>query len=275
MSGSLLVLGLDATTALGSRLGEATPVAAPAGLERAIGDSTGPVGIIVGGAGDTVALTRAAVATGRPVLVEAVGRIDAAGVTELAGSQVYAGLRRRFESDVRWARGRVAAGGAGLTWAIHAEALASRAPDATTEALDLLDAATALAGCAPLSATRFDRARGVPATWVLTLDHCATGQLVVRLADTRSRRAGGPELAAIRLLASHGLVAADLDGPIQRTFGRRGSSIDHVGADGAGRLLAAFKGVVEGTGGPAPVALGSLADLLRVLDGPTRRTRTA
>lgn len=275
MSATLLVLGHDPTTALGSRLGDAVAVEDEGALERAVATTTGPVGIVVGAAGDTLTLARAAVARGVPVLVEPVGRIGADALADLGQApHAYAGLRRRFESDARWARGRMAAGGAGLTWAVHAEALASRAPDPLTEALDLLDAATLLTSCALLGARRFDRGRGAPATWVLTLDHAATGQLVVRMADRRSRGGAQPELAAIRALASHGLVAADLDGPVQRTFGRRGPASEHVGADGADRLLDAFRDVVAGTGGSGLVTLGAVAATRRLLDGPTRRTTT-
>jgi len=273
MSASLLVLGRDPSTALGSRLEGATPVGAVDDLDRAMRAATGPVGIVVGAAGDTLALTRAALDRGVPVLVEPVGRLPAGAIAELAASdRAYAGLRRRFESDVRWARGRVAAGGVGLTWAVHAESLASRAADHMTEALDLLDAATLLAGCAPVAVARFAGGRGAPATWVLTLEHAATGQLVVRMAHRRARRAGAPELASIRLLASHGLVAADLDGPLQRTHGRMGPTSEHVGADGADRVLAAFRGVVDGATGPKPVTFAAVAGIRGMLDGSIGRT---
>ncbi|MBX3029002.1 MAG: hypothetical protein KF809_02465 [Chloroflexi bacterium] len=168
----------------------------------------------------------------------------------------------------------VAAGGIGLAWGVHAEALASRAPDPLTEALDLLDACTATVGCPLVRARRFDRGRGAPATWTLDLAHGVTGQLVVRMADRRSRTVGGPELAAMRILASHGLVAADLDGPRQRTYGRRGPSVEHVGADGARRVLAAFDGVVAGTGGPPPVTLAAIAGMHRALGTTTGRDST-
>ena len=275
MTASLLVAGLDPGTALGSCLDDAVRVDDVAALDRAAGTGSGPVGIVVGGAGDTVALARAALERGVPVLVEAVGRMPVDALAELgAAPHAYAGLRRRFESDARWARGRLAAGGVGLTWSVHAEALASRAPDALTEALDLLDAVSLLTGCAVVDAERFDRGRGAPATWVLALEHGTTGQLVVRLADRRSRRRPQPELAAIRALASHGLVAADLDGPLQRIHGRRGPGWEHVGRDGAHRLLAAFRDVVAGVAGPTPVTLGALAGMRRLLDGPTRRMTT-
>ncbi len=275
MSSTLLVLGHDPTTALGSRLGDAIAVQDEDALERASATTAGPVGIVVGATGDTAALARVALASGVPVLVEAVGRIPADGLAELGKApKAYAGLRRRFESDARWARGRLAAGGAGLTWSVHAEALASRAPDPLTEALDLLDAATLLTGCALLGARRIDRGRGAPATWVLTLDHGATGQLVVRMSEGRSRRVPQPELATIRALASHGLVAADLDGPLQRTHGRGGTGWEHVGADGAERLLGTFRDVVTGRSGPALVTLGALVATRRLLDGSTRRTTT-
>lgn len=274
MTASLLVVGHDRSTALGARLDTASGVEVE-GLAGAIAAAPGPVGIVVGAAGDTLALAKAALAHGVPVLVEPVGRCSAEDLQTLAAApRVYAGLRRRFESDARWARGRVAAG-AGLTWAVHAETLSSRAADPTTEALDLLDTATSLTGCALLAATRFDRGRGAPATWLLAFEHRVTGQLVVRMADRVARRTGAPELATIRLLASHGLVAADLDGPIQRVVGRRGALAEHVGPDGTDRLLAAFRGVVEGTGGPAPVAIGALVGMRRMLGSPPGRTRRA
>ncbi len=274
MSATLLVVGHDPITALGARLADVARAVDVDALD-ALAAAEGPVGIVVGAGGDTATLARRALTHGVPVLIEAVGRLTTDELAELDGTgTAFAALRRRFESDARWSRGRVAAGGIGLAWGVHAEALASRAPDPLTEALDLLDACAAMVGCQLVTARRFDRGRGAPATWTLDLAHGVSGQLVVRMADRRSRVAGGPELATIRILASHGLVAADLDGPLQRTHGRRGPGLEHVGADGAQRLLAAFDGVVTGTGGPAPVTLGAIAEMHRSLGMTTRRTRT-
>jgi hypothetical protein len=235
------------------------------------------VGVVVGAAVEPVEAARRVMARDVPVLIEAVGVMGAADLGELARSaRAFAGFRRRFESDARWARGRVAGGGIGLTWGVHVEALASRAPDPMTEALDLLDACTLMSGCTLRAAQRFDRGREAAATWLVDLDHGVTGQLVVRMAGDRERETHAPELAGVRLLASHGYLSADLDGPLQRSQGSRGSRVGHVGADGADRVLAAFRDVVAGTAGATPVPLAAVVTMRRSLDerhGGRRHTR--
>jgi hypothetical protein len=262
-----VVIGHDPSTALGRHLGGETRVTTSHALAAAIDSAERPVGVVVCGVTDQLAAIGLAVARGSPVLVESVGTIATDDLAHLAGSgRVFAGLRRRFESDARWARGRVAGGGIGLTWGIHAEALASRAPDPLTEAIDLLDVSSLLTGCAPVAARRADRGREAPTTWLVELERGITGQLVVRLATPDERGPDAQELAAVRLLASHGYVSADLDGPVQRTQGGAGSRIEHVGADGAERALAAFRDVVAGNGGTAPLPLGAVVAMRRLLD---------
>jgi hypothetical protein len=267
MTVTLLVVGHDPSTALGSRLADATPVATLDALEGGIEAAPRPVGVVVGPLGDPVAAARRAITRDVPVLIEAPGGLAADDLAALAGSaRAYVALRRRLESDVRWARGRVAAGGIGLTWGIHAEVLASRAPDPMTEAIDLLDACTVMSGCPPITTRRFGRGRDAAATWLVELGHGARGHIVVRMAGASERASGEPELAGVRLLASHGFVSADLDGPVQRAQGHAGGRAEHVGSDGAERVLAAFRQVVAGTGGSSAVPLAAVVAIRRLLD---------
>jgi len=268
VSSDLLVLGHVPWTPIGQACGAVPGVRLGAAGELAghRAASRKPTGIVVGPGDDPQRSARVAAAVGVPVLIEPVGALTAADITELlataemSGASLFAGFRRRFEPDVRWSRGTVAAGGIGLTWGVHAEVLRSRAADPVTEALDLLDTLSLISGCVPTSISRFDRGRGAPVVLNVLLDHGTSGHVVVRAAE--GELPSGPELGTFRVMGSHGTVAGDLDLPGQTLTIDGSVSHERVGADGATRLVAAFLAIAAGAPGPRPVELrGAIRDI--------------
>lgn len=281
----LVVLGRDPLTALGramDRLAERVEDAEPGTIERRADPSS--LLVIGASAADPLGLAERAASCGWRVLLEPVAAGGAAGLANLVRGTppgtVLPALRRRHEPEARWAQAAVGRGAIGLPWGAHAEALASAAPDAVADALDLADALERAAAVRLERAVRLDRpprahrrsGAGRPQTLLASLafEHGVVGQLAVRAARRERGSAEALEMASLRVTGSHGTVLAELDAPVVYVTVPGGPQRERLGPDGADRLLGAFLALAEGGSLEGLASMDEAARLLSLIEGRTR-----
>jgi hypothetical protein len=265
-----VVVGRDPRTALGRALGRLATAPHDVGVD-VVGEPAAGRALVVGaGTAGPLAIAERAAEGGWPVLLEPFAAGGAPRLTDLAAATsaspgaIVPALRRRHEPDARWAQGAVGRGAVGLPWGVHAESLEGRAPDALTDALDLVDALERVASVRLSSAVPI----AVDSSIVLAsiaFEDGVIGQVAARVALHAPDGPERAEMASLRVTGSHGTVIADLDAPsIEASGVATDPSVrrSRLGPDGAERLLASF---LATEGRPDGAGLATLADAARIL----------
>lgn len=278
----VLAIGVSPATAVGAAVlarPEAMVLAADE-LTARLSTGESSVAVVVGrGRADPVATAREAIQTGRPVLLEPIGQCSATELASLASAAedaqvpAIAAFRRRHEPALPIISRSVAGGSIGLPFAVQAEVLASRAPDAATELLDMLDALCDAIVLEPRAAHRTAKTRARlegPDILSARLANEASALIGVRL-----RRSAGAEddadapgeereeLATVRLMGSHGTVTADLEAPALeiRSDGDGEDRRARVHGSSADLLVDGFMTLLAGGGTGRLATLGRAAAL--------------